>query len=169
MARTDLKQPPQTKRGLIESIERDRAWFDAIVARVSPGRLTEPGLSGGWSVRDVLAHIAWGSREAAGAARARALVGSDLWRLPENERNAAISEQGRARTVDEVLREYSESHRELLAEIERLNDDELNDPGQMIDLARTIPGWRPWRVLYDPGHYVDHGRAIEDWLRSTEG
>lgn len=45
-----------------------------------------------------------------------------------------------------------------------MSDEELNDPDRMTDLARTIPGWRPWRVFYDPGHYADHGRAIEEWL-----
>jgi hypothetical protein len=43
----------------------------------------------------------------------------------------------------------------------------LNDPDRIADLARVIPGWRPWRVLYDPDHYADHGRAIEAWLRTT--
>lgn len=168
IVRYQLKQPALDKRDLIASIERERAWFDAIVARVPPERLAEPGLPGGWSVRDVLAHIAWCARQNAGVARARALVGSDLWGLPEDERNAAVREQSRIQTVAEILREYRESHRDLLAEIEKLSDEELNDPREMADLVRMIPGRRPWRVLYDPGHYADHGRAIEDWLRSTD-
>lgn len=130
--------------------------------------MDEPGLPGGWSVKDVVAHIAWGRHEAVDAARARALIGSDLWKLPQDERNAIEREQSRARSVHEVVRDYRESHVALVSEIEAMREDELNDPGRMRDLAQTIPGWRPWRVLYDPGHYADHGRAIEEWLRSSD-
>jgi len=154
---------------LFELIERDHAWFDAIVARVPPERLDEPGLPGGWSVKDVLAHIAWGEREAAGAARARALVGSELWALPQDERNAIEREQSRAKTLEEVIDEYRVSHRALLSELDRMSDEELNEPSRMTGLAPTIPGWRPWRVLYDPRHYADHGRAIESWLQQVQG
>lgn len=150
--RSGPARPSRRSGDLLEPIKRDRVWFDAIVERVPPERLDEPGLPGGWSAKDVLAHIAWGRHEAAGAARARALVGSDLWDLPQDERNAIEREQSRARSVEEILRDYRESRAGLLSELEAMTDDELNDPGRMKDLAQTIPGWRPWRVLYDPGN-----------------
>jgi hypothetical protein len=45
-----------------------------------------------------------------------------------------------------------------------MSEEELNEPARIRGLAERIPGWRPWRVLYDPGHYAEHGRAIEDAL-----
>ncbi len=164
----ELKQPPRSRRDLLELIERDRTWFDALIARVPPERLDEPSLPGGWSVKNVLWHIAWGRREAIGAANARALVGSRLWDLPQDERNAIQLEQSRPLSVDQMLSDYRDSHRALIAELEGMTDDELNDPGRMVGLSGSIPGWRPWRVLYDPGHYLDHGHAIEEWLRQRD-
>jgi hypothetical protein len=70
--------------------------------------------------------------------------------------------------LEEVIDEYRVSHRALLSELDRMSDEELNEPARMTGLARTIPGWRPWRVLYDPRHYADHGSAIEEWLRRIQ-
>ncbi len=155
-----------TKEALIAWIREDRARFDEIVARVPHERLADPVLPGGWSVKDVLAHVAWGDREGIGVATARALVGSDLWDLPEDERNAAVVAESRSRDVDEVIREYRAAFDEYISAIGQLSDEDLNEPERIAGLAERIPGWRPWRVLYDPGHYEDHGRTIEEAFRT---
>lgn len=151
-----------TQKGLLASIRRDRDRFDATLARLPRNRLEEPALPGGWSVKDVLAHIAWGDRENAGVARARALVGSDLWELSDDERNAVVVRDSRSRTLDEVLVGYRDSYAEYLTAIGNLSDEDLNDASRITSLAERIPGWAPWRVLYDPDHYRDHREAIED-------
>jgi hypothetical protein len=150
-----------TKVALLARINADRARFDAILARVPRERLTESCLPGGWSVKDVLAHIAWGDREGAGVAEARALVGSELWGVSEDERNAAVVEGSRSRTLEDVLGEYRAAFDAYVSAIGRLSDEDLNDPERIHGLVARIPGWRPWRVIYDPGHYDEHGRTIE--------
>lgn len=154
-----------TKGALLARIEADRARFDRTVARVPPERLADPILPGDWSVKDVLAHVAWGEREAIGVIQKRALVGSDLWDLPEDDRNAAVVEKSRSRQLDDILREYRTTFDEYVAAIGQLSDAELNDPERIRGLDDGIPGWRPWRVLYDPGHYGEHGRTIAAALR----
>jgi uncharacterized protein (TIGR03083 family) len=150
-----------TRKELIASIQRDRDRFDAALARVPRNRLEEPSLPGGWTVKDVLAHIAWGDRENAGVARARALVGSELWELSDDERNAIVVRDSRSRSLDDVLVDYRDSFPEFMAAIGELSDEDLNDPGRITSLTERVPGWAPWRVLYDPGHYDDHRQAIE--------
>lgn len=83
-----------TKESLLATIRADRARFEAILTAVPRNRLTDPVLAGGWSVMDVLAHIAWGDREGIGVMEARALVGSELWDVPEEERNDAVVRGG---------------------------------------------------------------------------
>ena len=112
-----------TKEALIARIRADRARFEEIVARVPYERLGDPVLPGGWSVKDVLAHVAWGDREGIGVATARALVGSDLWDLPEDERNAAVVAESRSRDVDEVIREYRAAFDEYISAIVQLSDE----------------------------------------------
>lgn len=151
-----------TKEQLLATIRADRARFDEIVARVPHERLSDPILPGSWSVKDVLAHVAWGDREGVGVAQSRALVGSELWELPEDELNELVVRESRSRALDDVLSDYRTSFDEYVAAIEDLSDEELNEPDRIRDLAERIPGRRPWRVLYDPGHYDEHGRTIEE-------
>ena len=150
-----------TKAALLARIHAERSRFERVVAGVAPERLTEPVLPGGWSVKDVLAHVAWGEREAVGVLRHRALAGSGLWDLPEDERNAAVVAESRSRDVEDVRRDHRAAFRDYVTEIAALSDDDLNEPDRISGLAARIPGWRPWRVIYDPGHYDEHARAIE--------
>jgi uncharacterized protein (TIGR03083 family) len=168
MTQRELRLPPPEepvrKDELLERVRHDRAEWEALVARIPRERLTEPGLPGGWSVKDTMAHIAWGEREAFGVMRARALAGSDLWNLPQDERNAAVFEQNRHRPLEDVLAEHERTFTEFLAALEELTEDDLNDPARFPPLAEVIPGWRPWRVLYDPDHYTSHGQDVHAWL-----
>jgi uncharacterized protein (TIGR03083 family) len=156
--------PPVAKADLLRQIRAARSEWDALVASIPRGRLTEPGLPGGWSVKDVLAHIAWGQRENVGVVRARALVGSELWRLGEDERNAVVYAQNRDRLLDDVLAESERIHAEYLAALASLSEDELNDPAGLPSMP---PGWRPWRILYDPGHYAHHAADVRAWLMGS--
>ena len=94
------------KKHFLATVQADRDRFDRILQSVPADLLTEPILPGGWSVKDVLAHISWGEREGTGLVRARALAGSELWNLPEDERNEAVVRESRSQGLDEVVAEY---------------------------------------------------------------
>jgi uncharacterized protein (TIGR03083 family) len=154
-------EPTVTSSDLLAEIRAARADWDALIASVPREGLTEPGLPGGWTIKDVLAHIAWGEREAVGLVRARALVGSDLWRLSDDECNAIVYEQNSGRPLDEVLAESSRVHADYVAALESLTDEELNDPAHFNGMPAT---WRPWRTVHDPHHYPQHAADIRAWL-----
>ena len=152
---------PLTRGELTTRIRAARREWDEVVARVARDRLTEPGLPGGWSVKDVLGHIAWGLRENATMMRARRLVGSDLWRLDDDARNAIVVEENRSRPLDEIVREYEDASRAFVEEFAKLSDDDLNDPARWPEMPAE---WRPWRIIYDPEHYASHARDLREWL-----
>lgn len=155
---------PVSRAPLLARVRQDRAGWERTLAAVPRGRRAEGGLPGGWSVKDVMAHISWGEREAIGVMRARALVGSELWNLPQDERNAAIYEQNRDRPLEEIEAEHEKTFAEFVLGLAAVSEDELNDPARFPPLAEVIPGWLPWRLLYDPYHYEAHGRDVRDWL-----
>ena len=149
------------KAELLGMIQADRAHWEALLAGIPEAWLTEPGVEGEWSVKDIVAHIAWGEHESLAVARARALVGSDLWQLSEDERNAAVFEQNRGRDLHDVLSESRQVFQDYLEALGALSEEELNDPSRF----RGLPdGWRPWRILYDPTHYHGHAESIRAWL-----
>ena len=160
----DLEGHPVKKDDFLATVQADRDRFDRIVRSVPSALLTEPILPGGWSVKDVLAHIAWGEREGIGVLRARALVGSELWDLPEDERNEAVVCASWSRGLDEVLAEYGAAFGDYMSAISDLSEDELNAPSHFDGMSERIPGWRPWRVIYDPEHYDLHGQTIASAL-----
>lgn len=148
---------------LIGEILEDRARFDSIVEAIPRPGLEAPLLAGGWSVKDTLAHIAWGDRENARVALARDLsAGSDLWDVSEDERNAKVVEASRDVDLDDVLAEYRDAFESYLHAIRSLSARELNEPFTLQGLTERAPGWRPWRLLYDPDHCALHGRVINE-------
>ena len=157
-------QPWWPKTDLLRTIREERRRLDDVLARVPRDRMEEPGVAGEWSVKDVLAHIAWGIRENVGFIRARALVGSELWQLSDDERNAIVFQRERGRPLEDVLDNYGRSFDAYMSALEGLSEEDLNDPTRIRDM---ITGWRPWRILFDPKHDDEHASDIEAWLRRT--
>lgn len=136
-------------------LDGERARLDEAVARIPRERMEAPELDDGWSAKDVVAHITWSEREMVGVLRQRALVGSELWELSRDERNAAVYAENRERPLDDVLAEARQVFAELRAEIARLSDEELNDPTAIAGL----PGeFTPWQLLAGNSwaHYPEH-------------
>ena len=146
---------------LLHMVKTARAQWNALLAEIPAEWLSETGVEGEWSVKDIIAHISWGERENIGVVQARALVGSALWQLSEDERNAAVFAENRGRDLDDVLTESREVFQQYLEAIGALSEEELNEPARFQGLP---DGWRPWRILYDPTHYQVHSRSILAWL-----
>ena len=148
------------KSQLLALIDGERARLDAALGHLSPERMVAPGADGGWSVKDILAHITWSEREMTGVLRQRAMVGSELWNLSQDERNAAVYAENRARALDDVLAAWRSDFAELRAEITRLSDAELADPALIADIPG---GLAPWQLLAGGTwrHYAEHLPAIQ--------
>ncbi len=154
------------KATFITTLRADRAMWDDLLAELLPlgeAALTAPGVAGAWSVKDVISHVAWFEREMIGVVRTRALVGSDLWRLPQDQRNAAIFAQNRDRSLPDVLDEAARTCAEMLAAIETLTDADLADPAHFTGMPAD---WLPWQVIAGNSfeHYRDHALTLRAWL-----
>jgi len=154
-----------SKTDLLGLIERDRAHWETLLGSIPEAWMTEPGVEGEWSIKDIIAHIAWGERENLGVVHARAVVGSELWQLSEDERNAVVFEQNRSRELGDVRADSRRIFHRYLEAVAALTEEDLNDPSRF---AQMPEGWRPWRILYDPGHYQGHADSIRAWLGRRE-
>jgi Mycothiol maleylpyruvate isomerase N-terminal domain len=153
------------KAQLLSMIQNARIDWELLLAGIPEAWMTEPGVAGEWSVKDVVAHIAWGEQESLGIAEAHAVVGSELWQLSQDERNAAVFEQNRRRELQEVLADAQQIFHRYFEAVAALSDEDLNDPSRFAGMPE---GWRPWRILYDPGHYDGHAASIRAWLIRRE-
>lgn len=154
-----------TRASFLNVLRSARSEWDDMLAEVPRELLEEPGVEGDWSIKDIMAHVAWHEREMVEVLRAREVAGSHLWELPTNERNAAIYEENRHRTLDDVLSDSGRVFRQLLREVEALSDDDLNDPSRFKEMP---PDWLPWKLIAENSyeHYPDHAASIRNWLES---
>ena len=53
-----------TNGAALAAVEREREWWESLLAEVGEARMTEPGTVGDWSFKDLVAHLfAWEARE----------------------------------------------------------------------------------------------------------
>lgn len=137
----------------------DDAWtaFEDSYAGLPEDRLLAPGVTGAWSVRDIIAHVTWWEEEALahlplvreGGRPPRYSVrygGIDAF-------NALMTEARRGLTLADVLRQHDEVHARLVDYVRRAPDELF---------ARETRFRRRLR-LDTFGHYPIHTRAIRAW------
>jgi hypothetical protein len=151
------------KSEFLENLRNGRAAWENQLSRVEWEQMLQPGVVGDWSVKDLVAHIAWSEREMVGLLEAMRLVGSDLWRLSNDERNAIVYEQKHRLPLDEVLSDERNIYQRLLELVQELSEQALNDPHCFKDMPED---WIPWMVLRGNTykHYLEHSQDLQRWL-----
>jgi hypothetical protein len=150
------------KSEFLANLQTERTRWEAFLSQVPEGQMINPAIDG-WSVKDIIAHLTWHEREMIGVIQARALVGSELWNVALAERNAAIFEQNRLRSLAEVCAEAEQVYAQFLECLETLTDEDLNDSSRFAEMPAD---WIPWELIasncYE--HYRDHSRDLQSWL-----
>lgn len=151
------------RRQLLERLDKAWAAFKASYAGLSEAQLLEPGVTGAWSVRDIIAHVTTWDEEALehlpsvleGRRPPRYSVtygGIDAF-------NALMTGRKKELSLSEVLRQLDETHRRVVEVIERAPADQL---------ARETRFRRRLR-LDTYGHYAKHAAAIRRWRERSAG
>jgi len=116
------------RAGLIDGIRAARAAERDVLGALEPGPRDAPAADGGWSPKDVQAHLtAWKART---GERLRALrVGmSEPIEVETDEANAIFHAERSGWTWDEVLADADATTEELVKEIEAASDETLGLP-----------------------------------------
>ncbi len=137
----------------------DTAWlaFQASYASLSNSRLTQPGVVGDWSVKDIIAHVTWWEEEAlrhlpliiAGDRPPRYSVaygGIDAF-------NAMMTERKRDVSLSDVLMQQDDTHRRLIDFIQSVPEDQFTRETRFRRRLR----------LDTYSHYPIHTKAIREW------
>jgi len=137
----------------------DARWQDLVgsYAGLSDAELTEPGVTGAWSVKDIIAHVTVWEEEALTHLPA-ILEGMKPPRYSVthggiNAFNAQMTQRNRGLPLEEVLRRREASHRRLLEFIEGVPESECGGDTRFRRRLR----------LDTYGHYAVHTRAIRAW------
>jgi hypothetical protein len=146
-----------TKDRLLKRLES--AWESLLesYAGLSEAELLEPGVTGAWSARDIIAHVTWWEEEAlthlplilAGGRPPRYSVkygGIDAF-------NAQMTEQRKDLSLAEVIQQRDDIHRQVIALIESVPEDQITGQSRFRRRLR----------LDTYGHYPKHEQAIRAW------
>lgn len=137
----------------------DQRWreFNESYAGLSDSKMTAAGVSGSWSVKDIIAHVTWWEEEALkhlplineGGTPPKYSVkygGIDAF-------NLMMTEQKRGLSLSVVLRERDETHLRLIAYIK-------SAPAEQFERETRF---RRRLRLDTYNHYPKHTRAIQAW------
>jgi uncharacterized protein (TIGR03083 family) len=140
-------------------IKETRQEYESSLAALTEAQMLRPRTCGKWSVKDVIAHIAWYERQMIGVLKQCALLGSDLCNLPLEVRNAAIHAENKDRSLTDVLAEARQVYPELLEPLAGLSEEELQNPACFREMP---PGWIPLEVIASNTfeHYPVHTADI---------
>ncbi len=151
------------KSKLLDAIRSERSQWEALLAQVNEAYMSERGVAGEWSLKDIIAHITWFEREMIVLLQKRALVGSELWQVSQAERNAAIFEENRQQSLQDVLAEAPQVYEQLIELVQALTDEDVTDARRFAEMPSE---WQPWQVIagntYE--HYRDHSSDVRAWL-----
>jgi hypothetical protein len=160
------------KAALLEEIVIERAALDDAIASLGPRDMTRAGVTpGGWSVKDIIAHVVdWQDRTLgwyeAGLRGERPAVPGDGFTMRELPLlNQAIWRRHRRRSLKAVLDDYRAYHQRMLVLIDAVDEND------MVTLNRwswTGPSWTlsDYIRAQTASHYRWARKHIRRWSRT---
>jgi hypothetical protein len=154
-----------------------REEWDALLAQMPESVRTEPALAGGWSVKDLIAHVAayenWTAAHIRAANEGRAPTDRELYGVDEmpddpegwdlDRQNVAIYVRYKEMPLAEVMTFSHQAFADLVAAVEGVSDEDFTRTG-----AQTWTGDRTLLEVVPEqcyAHYAQHAGE----LRSISG
>lgn len=131
---------PISKKQLLAELQSEQAAWLALLDEIGEENMTQPEVAGGWSIKDIVAHITGWRRRTVNRFRAALDPSTDmiaLWpaELHEDDEvdeiNAWIYKVNRDRPLADVLNDSHEVFQQLVAEVSALSDEQLNAPQRL--------------------------------------
>jgi len=159
------------KQNLLDNIQQESQGWEDFLNEVGEERMEQPGATGEWSFKDVVAHIsAWRSRTLAylQAARNDQTPSSKFWPAGWDEDddddieqiNHWIHEENCERSLHDVLNESRQQFRHMRELVRSIPEEELFDPDRF--------DWMEGRALasiLDFNHFhEEHEPTLRAWL-----
>lgn len=149
------------KQRLLQQLDKGWVAIKESYAGLTDSQLTEPGVTGDWSVKDILAHVTTWEQE---ALKVLPLILQAV-RPPRysimyggiDAFNAQMAEQKRGLSLSEVLRQLDETHRRLIDYVQSAPEDQFTRETRFRRRLR----------LDTYSHYPEHARMIREWREQS--
>ena len=158
-----------TRAELLEALRSSREELDQAIAGLGESDLASPGVAEGWSAKDLLAHItAWEAEmlKALGQARlGRKPTGAVVESPDVDALNARWQKETAKKPLDKVLADMEAARKQTIKQVERLTDEDLNDPRKYAWLKGTTLAELIAGETFE--HEREHAAQIRKWRAAT--
>jgi len=158
-----------SKHELLDTIQHEAREWERFLSEVGEERMEQPGATGEWSFKDVVAHLStWRSNtlERLQAARYDMTPSAHFWPAGWDEDtdlrkiNNWIYEENHDRSLHDVLNESRQQFRELSEVVRGFSEEQLFDPDRFVWMEG-----KPLSSLVSFSHFhEEHEPALREWL-----
>jgi len=123
-----------TKTELLDELKAENARWEALLSEIGEERMTQPGVAGDWSVKDIIAHLAGWRRRTVARLRAASRHEPEPpspWPAnlqEDDEINNWIYETNRDRSLSDVLADSRQLFQQIVEALSAFPEKELQDP-----------------------------------------
>lgn len=159
------------KSELLNGLQAENQQWVALLDQIGPARMDQPGVTGDWSIKDIVAHLTGWRRRT--VARLQAAQRSESAPPPpwpahlqtDDEINAWIYASTQGRSVREVLDESQQVFQQLLAAVAGLPDEVLKDVQHHLPWLEG----HPFNAAEFFAHFhEEHEPEMRAWLAQVE-
>ena len=158
------------KASILNEMRTYYAALEEILTPLDKTQMTTEGVIPGWSIKDMLAHIAsWHHRlltwlDAAIRNVEPIISGPDS--VEEMDAlNAQFYQENKSRPLDEVLTDFRTTYQQIMDLIQAMPEDNLINPDRFA-WSKGEPLWQA--IAGDTyEHYQEHIAQIQEWLATT--
>ncbi|WP_165423272.1 ClbS/DfsB family four-helix bundle protein [Ktedonosporobacter rubrisoli] len=156
-----------SKAQLLAELQSEQAAWEALLNDIGEAKMIEPGVAGGWSIKDIIVHlIGWQKREVSRfqAALKHQPPPEPFWPShlrTDDEINAWMVASNKDRSVSAILEEDRAVFRELVETLEAFPEEELLDPKRFdwFNEGETLGG-----AFFFSHFHDEHEPDIRAWL-----
>jgi hypothetical protein len=159
-----------TKPQMLELINDEWFALEVILRSLDEEKLTQPGVEGLWTVKDIVAHITaweklmiqWLEESLRGETPQRPAPG-EAWE-DLDDFNEQLYLDNKDNNLDVVLNDFATVHAKAAELVARMNESDLTDPDR-FEWRKGDPIWHlvagnTWL------HYAEHRETITKWIEA---
>jgi hypothetical protein len=159
-----------SKAQLLTEMRNEEASWEALLDEIGEAHMTQPEVAGGWSIKDIVAHLTGWRRRTVRRFKALLNHESDFsppWPpelVEDDEINAWIYESNRDRPLAEVLSDSREVFQQLVDTLEAFSEDELQDLRRILGLdEEQVSG-----SMFFAHFHEEHEPDMRAWLEKVK-
>src|SRR5690348_9692378 len=158
------------KTQLLTQLRNEQAAWEALLAEIGEAHMTQPEVAGGWSIKDIVAHLTGWRRRT--VRRFQALLHHDPDFSPpwppelqeDDEINAWIYEANRERPLADVLSESREVFQQLVETLAAFSEEELQGLRRTLGLEEEpVSG-----SMFFAHFHQEHEPDMRAWLQKVK-